>query len=204
MVANLFNDNIVPLKQSFEPFLLGIDDIDSFLELQNKVLDFLKENQKHFLKERKIWDLIAHIGARMPIIGVREVATGQLVAQALLAYPFNEDAVKNLDGYPIEGSTATTAIVQSLCADPTIKGQRLSDIVLDYAKMLANMTGHTQLLAKVAVDNKASTKSFLNASFTKASSGTDPVKKYAVNYLRFGIYDAPAASESVAPAAKIA
>ena len=174
--------------KKFSVEILGEDDISSFLKLQKKVWKSLAPDEKHFLKLRTRQHLLNHMSHRMPIIGIKD-SDGKLVGQCLLSYPSNEGGVINIHGYPIKGKESTTAIIQSLAVDPDVRGQGLSSLLIDTAKDIAAMTGHVALLAKVASDNKKSTKSFLNAAFSLADSGSDPVKKYPVNYWQTCVYN---------------
>ncbi len=191
-------------EETFTPVLLDESDIPAFCALQQKVWNALPDHQKHFLKLRTEEDLKAHLDSRMPIIGVKD-KNGNLVAQALVSYPLYAEAVKNLEGYPISGSEPVTAIVQSLAVSPEHGGKKLSQMVLDVAKDMALMSGHVQILAKVADDNPASISSFLKSRFTAASHGNDPKLGYAVTYWKYNIYQGcGAASTALALTSKIA
>jgi len=196
---------VLESKETFMPTILSEEDIPAFLALQKKVRDaLLPLNQQHFLKERNKADLKIHLDNRMPIIGVKN-RFGDLVAQALVSYPFYAEAVKNLGGYPLNGYEATTAIVQSLAVDPDHSGKKLSQMILETAKDMALMSGHVQILAKVADDNRGSAKSFLNSAFRAVSHGKDLNEKYAVTYWKYSIYQGcSAASATLALGAKIA
>ena len=191
-------------EETYTPSLLNEDDIPAFLNLQKKVRGKLPPGHNHFLKERSDADLKVHLDSRMPIIGVKD-SGGNLVAQALLSYPFYAEAVKNLEGYPLNGSECVTAIVQSLAVDPDHAGKKLSQIVLEVAKDMALMSGHVQILAKVADSNKGSAKSFLNSAFTAVSHEDGTEKTYPATYWKYSIYQGcSAASATLALGAKIA
>lgn len=191
-------------KEIFTPLLLNESDIPAFCALQQKVWNVLPLNQKHFLKLRTEEDLKTHLENRMPIIGIKD-ANGNLVAQALVSYPFYNEAVKNLEGYPLNGSEATTAIIQSLAVDPSKTRKGLAQMVLDVAKDMALMSGHVQILAKVATDNKGSAKSFLNSAFSAVSHGNDPKQGYPATYWKHSIYQGcSATSATLALKAEIA
>ncbi|PZQ47374.1 MAG: hypothetical protein DI551_03515 [Micavibrio aeruginosavorus] len=189
----------VPSKPApYKTAFLNASDIPAFLALQNKVWKALPDDKKHHLKKRTAEDLQHHLDERMPLIGVKD-SKGKLVAQCLLAFPKNEDAVKNLQGYPIIRDTlSVTAVVQSLCTDPEHAGKGLSGEILDVAKYVAANTGHVQIVAKVADDNKGSQKSFTKNDFEIASNGYDPAKKYPVSYFRHSIFGCGASQSVVA------
>lgn len=182
----LFEKAAPAIHTKFQQLLLGKHDIPEFLQLQAKVWHALGADQKHHLKLRSAEDLNTHLENRMPIIGMRkrnaDGSLGKLVAQALVAYPFHQDAVKNLEGYPIKGNECVTAIVQSLAVDPDYKGWGMARVILDTAKDVAAMAGHTRLLAKVADDNGPSRASFLKSGFTAAAAGKDPKLQYNVTF----------------------
>jgi ribosomal protein S18 acetylase RimI-like enzyme len=182
-LAELFKEQ----TKKFKVEILNESDIPAFLALQQKVADTIPEDKKHHLKIRDENDLLTHMGHRMPIIGVKD-EKGVLVGQCLLSYPCQEDAVKNLAGYPLNESKATTAIIQSLAVDPDFRGFKIADQILDGAKEVAGMSGRVLILAKVAQDNAPSTKTFMGAAFAKASEGLDPVKGYPVTYWQYNLY----------------
>lgn len=173
--------------------LLTEQDIPAIMALQEKVWASLEGEDKHFLKLRSEDDLKLHLSSRMPIIGVKD-ENGTLVGQCLVSYPVYADAVKNLEGYPIQGHEPVTAIVQSLSVDPDHTGKGISQIVLDTAKELAAMTGHLQVYAKISDKNRASQRSFVNASFEAAAAGLDPKQGYPVTYWKYSIYQGCAAA----------
>jgi GNAT superfamily N-acetyltransferase len=193
-----------PTKTTYSVTLLTEDDIPAFCELQQEVWNTLSLNQKHFLKLRTEDDLKIHFENRMPVVGIKD-QDGNLVAQALVSYPFYGDAVKNLEGYPLYGSECVTAIVQSLAVHPQHIKKGLSQTVLEAAKDMAVMSGHVKILAKVATDNVGSSKSFLNSQFQAASHGKDPKLGYPVTYWKHSLYQGcSAASATLALEAKIA
>ncbi len=157
-------------------------DIPAIIELQQKVSDNLPLHQKHFLKPRTAEDLKAHLDAGMPIIGVK--SDGKLVASALLSFPYKDDAVKNLDGYPTAAFTGGTAIVQSYCSIEKGCGQEVLNLVQDFAAL----RGYGQLISKIAADNKASIKSFEYHGFKEVhcadAAKNDPVLGHPVVYMQ--------------------
>lgn len=172
----------------FQAQFLEASDIPAFIDLQNRVRALLPEDKKHHLKERFAEDLLLHLSERMPMIGVKNEG-GNIIAQCLVSYPKNSDAVRNLKGYPIApDSECVISVVQSLCVAPEHAGKGLSSLLLSVAKDVAAKDGHLALLAKVADDNTQSRKSFLNNAFTIAGKGFDPVKNYPVSYLKYSVY----------------
>lgn len=179
--------------KKFTVEILGEDDIPAILALQEKVVDTIPPDKKHYLKKRDEDDVLCHMGHRMPVIGIKDEC-GKLVAQCFLSYPSRGEAVKNIGGYPLNDHKCTTAIIQSLAVDPDMRGHKLATQTINAAKEIARMSGHVIVLAKVAQDNTPSTKSFMNAAFTKASEGLDPVKHYPVNYWQHNLYQGCTAS----------
>ena len=172
----------------FHAQFLEASDIPAFIALQNRVRALLPEDKKHHLKERYAEDLLLHLAERMPIIGVKD-KNGDVIAQCLVSYPKNSDAVRNLKGYPIApGSECVVSVVQSLCVAPEYAGMGMSSLLLSAAKDVSAKDGHIVVLAKVADDNPKSQKSFLNNAFTNAAKGFDPVRNYPVSYLKYKIY----------------
>lgn len=173
-----------PYQGGFTVSLLTHDDIPAFLGLQDIVREALQDDQKHHLKERKSEDLVDHLNAGMPLIGIK-TADGKLVAQALISFP-NNDAAKNIEGYPIYGEKDVAAIVQSVAIHPAYRGktfglagkmhQAITEVAVTHQKKV--------LWAKVANSNPASQNSFLGNAFGVAAHGFDPNKGYPVRYYR--------------------
>lgn len=157
-------------------------DIPAFLALQKTVRDALPDDQKHYLKERSADDLLAHIEAGMPLLGIK-TASGELVAQALISFP-DSAAAKNLEGYPVHGIEGRVALVQSVAVHPAFRGReyglaaKLQDAIVETTRQHQRSI----LMAKVADSNEKSQKSFLTSNFTVAAEGADPLKGYAVKY----------------------
>lgn len=184
------------------PLILTAADIPLFLKLQTKALKALPEDEKHFLKPRTAKNLKGHMAAPMPVIGIKK--NGFLTAQALLTFPKYDDSVVNLNGYPVSNEDCTTAVLQSLCVDPDIKGKGLSQKILHAAVTIASMKGYCHILAKVAKTNAPSMASFLKSGFQCACEGTDPAEKYPVYYFKYDVFQGcGAASTTVALAAKM-
>lgn len=183
--------------QNFKTVLLSEEDIPAFLALQSKVWASLPADEKHFLKVRTAEDLQTHFGYRMPIIGVKD-EQGKLVAQCLLAYPTHVDAVRNIQGYPLQGREATTALMQSVAVDPDASGKGLTKMLMEAAKERAIMSGHTSILAKVADGNILSNLSFLRLGFKKACDGTDVAQGYNVTFWQYPLHGCTAAQPRVA------
>lgn len=184
----------------FQLTCLSEEDIPEFLDNQQRTWVALAHDKKHHLKLRTYDDVIEHISAPMPIIGIRDLFNNnKLVAQGLVSYMRYSDIVKNLDGYPIEETgIATTAIIQSLSTEAEYAGQGLAQTILDAAKDVAAMAGMVKIIGKVADDNDASQKSFLKNGFTVATKGTDPVKQYPVSYFSFDLQHRSAMSLDLA------
>ncbi len=183
-------------------------DLLAFLGLQSVAKLTATSGTGHYLKERTIADLKAHIDARMPIIAVHS-ARGEYVAHALLAYPIHDDVVQHMTQYPFNGTEATTAVIQSLYVMPKHRGKNLDEtikhkkmdpasLIFDTAKDLAAMHGHTRIMAKVACDNTGSLKTFEKSGFSIQETHFDATGGYMAHYLACPLYAAPC----LAPAAK--
>lgn len=157
-------------------------DIDAFLALQEKIRPTL--TKPYHLKVRGEDDLKRHFWERMPAIGVKK-EDGSLAAFGLVTFLKNEDAVRNLAGYPIkEWQKATTAVAQTVCVDPSLKGRGLSRSILDQVFSSAAQNGMTQIISAIADDNDASIAAFESCGYEPFHHGKDPVKGYDKTYFR--------------------
>ncbi len=173
----------------------------SFLGMQAVAQLTLPPGKEHHLKERTLDDLKAHIDARMPIIAVYS-ARGEYVAHALLAYPIHDDVVQHMHHYPFRGSECTTAVIQSLYVLPKHRAKNINpewvekghdpiNLIFQAAKDLAIMQGHTRIMAKVAMDNKGSLKTFQKQGFDIQETRFDKFGRYVAHYLTCPLYAAP-------------
>lgn len=184
----------------FQVMCLSVNDIPEFLDNQQRTWLALAHDKKHHLKLRTYEDVLEHMSAPMPIIGVKDAFNdNKIVAQGLVSYMRFSDVVKNLDGYPLTADHhATTAIIQSLSTDQEYVGKGLAQMVLDAAKGMATAAGMVQIIGKVADDNEGSQKSFLKNGFSIAAKGVDPVKNYPVSYFTCDLHHRTATSLDLA------
>lgn len=168
-------------QDSLEFRLLTTKDLDGFLALQEKALAALGPSRAHHLKPRGRADLMAHLDAGMaiPAIFLNGVPVGQLV----LSDPRQGNAVRNLEGYPLDKTAAAPAIVQAVNIAPEVRGMGVAQTLLACAEIIAALRGHDRLIAKVATDNPDSLSAFNKAGFSVFSTGYDPIKSYPVQYL---------------------
>ncbi len=168
---NIYQFNITPLS---------FHHIDQFIGLQTRVQNALSAEDECFIKPRTPEMLSEHLSAQMPIFGVWH--GDQLVAAALVTFPDNECA-KHMAGYPFnEAAQAKTnvSIVQNLYVDPDYRGHKLSSILLNTVGAFSQEKNRTQLMAKVAVKNVDSCKTFLCNAFQQCATGIDPTRGHDV------------------------
>lgn len=184
----------------FQVVCLSVEDIPEFLDNQQRTWLALAHDKKHHLKLRTYEDVLEHMCAPMPIIGVKDAFNdNKIVAQGLVSYMRFSDVVKNLDGYPLTPDHfATTAIIQSLSTDQEHVGKGLAQMVLNAAKDMSAMAGMVQIIGKVADNNEGSQKSFLKNGFSIAAKGVDPVKNYPVSYFTCDLHHRTATSLDLA------
>ncbi len=152
---------------------LSQDDIPAFMGLYEIVPD----EKKPFLKPRTEDDLRDHLGAPMPVLGVYN-EQNELVAGGLLTYPKHIDKTRYLEGYPLDH---TTAVLQSVVS--TQKGAVTT--LIDVAKNLAAMKGHTNILVKVNDANECGVRSFSKNGFEIIQTGPDPLGGgYTAHFMR--------------------
>ncbi len=188
------------------PVFLQATDIPTFLDVQARLRPHL--TSPYHLKERDEKDLLTHLSERMPLIGAKiddgSDYGGDVVGGCLLSLLKNEEGLKHITGYPVDHfQKPTTAVVQSLCIDPTHRGRKIAQTILDAAFATAAEKGMTQILSAIADDNAASIKTFTEAGYTPIAHGYDSIKGYAKTFYRLRIGCAAAAT-GVALKAKIA
>ncbi|MFA5592535.1 MAG: GNAT family N-acetyltransferase [Micavibrio sp.] len=161
---------------------LGAADIPAFIALQQSIRAALEKD--YHIKPRTAADLKHHFGERMPLIGVKD-ETGALAGGCLISFLKNHDAVKNITGYPIgDHEKSVTAIAQSVCVAPALRGNGIAGLLLDAAHYVAEQNNMTQIISAIADDNLQSSKAFKAAGYSAFAHGFDPHKAYAKTYYR--------------------
>ena len=152
---------------------LSAADIPAFLDLYEKLDDI----KKPFLKPRSAEDLLSHLEAGMPLMGVYR--NDILAAGALLTYPDPEYAAhtRHLEGYPL---TPETAALQGVVS--TEKG--LFTTLVAFAKDLAATRGYSTLLAKVHDQNEGARSAFDKRGFQVFLTALDPQGGYKAHFFR--------------------
>lgn len=185
-------------QDSLEFRLLTTKDLDGFLALQEKALAALSPARAHHLKPRGRADLMVHLDAGMAIPAI--FLNGAPVGQLVLSDPRQGDAVRNLEGYPLDKTAAAApAIVQAVNIAPEARGMGVAQTLLACAEIIAALRGHDRLIAKVAADNPRSLAAFNKAGFSVFSAGHDPAKGYPVQYLEKSSGKGPAPDARIAP-----
>ena len=154
-------------------------DIPAIMQLQRNVLMALPMENRHFCKQRGFDAFARHLGANMPIFGIRHEFG--LAAMVMLTDPASK-AASNMQGYPIKESERAL-VIQGLLVDPASRGQRLSARMLDAASGYAVNAGKVALLAKIAQSNRASMETFCRNGFEKVATGVDPVYGHKVVFV---------------------
>lgn len=180
-----FTKNAAPNWEFYAAYLTATQrDLGAFEHLQATVRQDLR-SKPHFIKPRSKADVIEHISARMPVIGVFAQAANRrrvLAGSALITFPDREEA-KYIEGYPLNNARNVTTVINTLCTHPDFAGRGVSQHILHAAEYVAGMCGHTGMMAKISVDNVSSRRAFEKAGFNEHSKGFDPKKGYEVVYV---------------------
>jgi hypothetical protein len=180
-----------PADSLYEVGLLTSSGIEHFLDLQAIAqLEAMATGNSHHLKPRSESDLDAHIRLNMGVIAVRNILTGEHVAQALITNPFQK-AAKNMEGYPLQYKDRA---IQSFFIHPdhrfSVLSSRVRDtafpaqMIFDAANMLATADNAERLVAKISKDNVNSIRSFERHGFTlDLGTDADPVKGHPVQFV---------------------
>ena len=212
-IIALFGGQAIRLTESFTPlglnqaegaayevYLLDPTQIDDFMALQ--VIgqqECIAAGTPHHIKPRGREDLAAHIAAGMDIIGIRHIATGAHVGQALLTNPDKPEAL-NMDAYPLRPDTR---VVQSFYIHPSHRYSVLppetravchpAQLIFAAAEHLARQDGAAHLMAKISEDNNNSIRSFARHGFDQTLEiSVDPVRGHLVRYVGMDIMPAMA------------
>lgn len=154
-------------------------DIPAIIDLQKQVLSDLPMQNRHYFKTRGYEVFSRHIGAKMPVFGIR--GEFGLSAMAMLTDP-SSPAACNMQGYPIK-ENQKTSIIQGLLVNPDARGQGLSGRMLDIVSAFAVNSGTTTLLAKVASCNIPSMETFCRNGFEKVATDIDSTHGHKVHFL---------------------
>lgn len=160
-------------KSTFQVTSLGPEYVPEYMALHKN----LPQDEQRFVRPRTDFDLNLHLSAPMPLIGVHQSYPGHahpmLVAAALLTYPQYAEDSRYLKGYPLHD---TTAVLQGVIS----RRKGAASLIIDAARDLAAMEGHTSLIAKVHGENERAQRSFLRNGFKLSSERKDAFSKHPV------------------------
>lgn len=180
-----FTNHAAPDWEFYAAYLTATEkNLGAFEHLQATVRHHMRSSP-HFIKPRSKADVVEHINARMPVIGVFAEAANRrrtLVGAALITFPDREEA-KYIEGYPLDNARNVTTVINTVCTHPGFAKRGISQLILTAAEYVAGMTGHTGMMAKISTDNISSRKAFEKAGFHEHSTGLDPRKGYEVVYV---------------------
>ncbi len=168
--------------------LLTQNDIPDILILQQHVWNELPLRKKDHLKIFSVQDFLTHIGAGMPIMGIRN-DQGQLIAKAVFSLPYDKRGMKYLETHPmLEGYDDNISVLESVCVRPDVLRRLYADKLLTHAQNVAMQHNSPSILAKVSDELMLGAESFERVGFVQTLTEPDtdidiPVKYY--QWLKF-------------------
>lgn len=162
--------------------ILAYSDLKEAAELLDAVHGDLPAENRHFLKPQDYDSLRQHHMKGFPVLGAIDTHSGRLASILLITPTRHPELCRNIAGYPHQFLNSDAAVIQSVATHPDYKRQGLMPQMLQAAEEAGRQMGLSELLAKVADSNLASTTRFEKAGFQPAAEGHDPKAGYKVTY----------------------
>ncbi|MBQ9235061.1 MAG: hypothetical protein IJ184_01160 [Alphaproteobacteria bacterium] len=160
---------------------LNIEHLAAVMELQNKVVGNLQEDEKHFVLTRSAQDFIKALEHEHTyMLGVFDGE--KLVAQSIFSYPQNGQ-VRDMPEFDCDTANDKLVVYKAILVDVEHRGSGLMKSMLDYIEKKSKAMGKTTSIIQIAIDNPASWISALANGMSIRKVDYDPTDGAKVLYL---------------------
>jgi hypothetical protein len=171
--AHILSHGLLPKSGGeYVMFLQGPENMESILELQDKVIGALSEEEKSYLLEKKRAFFEKHFANGNLVLGVAH--DGQLIAQSVILHPTVINPKTGMVDMELPAAPDKISLIQGVVVDPAYRGNMLMSRMVDGWLDIAKMCGRTHAIAEVTVENHFSWAVFLNEGMSIHSTGVDP------------------------------
>ena len=174
------------MENNLELKKLDSNDLDSLLQLQNKIIAGLHPDEQHFILHRTREDFAKALSS--PDAHVFGLFDGQkLVAQSILSLPVDGQP-RELPEYASHYKNSEIAVFKAVLVDKEYRGRGLMKKMLKIREEVARFHGRKIAVTQIAADNPASWVNALQYGMQITKVGFDPEDGAKVIYLQKALY----------------
>ncbi len=161
---------------------LGIENLSAVLLLQDKIIENLHEDEKHFILKRSVDDFMKALDSDTThMLGVFD--GDKLVAQSIFDFP-QDGQKRDMPEFAGEEANNDLVIYKAILVDSDYRGTGLMKSMLDFIEKKAVDAGKKSAIIQIAVDNPASWISAMKNGMTIRKVDLDPEDSAKVLYLQ--------------------
>lgn len=162
-------------------------DLANLLNLQDKIINNLKEDEQHFILKRTAEDFLKAIDSDHSfVIGMYDLEKNKLIGQSILSLP-NDNEDRELSEYCSEYKNSEIAVFKAVIADPDYRGNGIMKKMLKIREEIAKEHGRKIAISQIAADNPSSWINALRNGMKVTKVGFDPEDSAKVVYLKKGL-----------------
>ena len=170
------------MKKQLEVKELNISHLADVLKLQDKIIEHLHPDEKHFILKRSVEDFMKALDSdHTHMIGVFD--GDKLVAQSIFEFPQN-GAAREYTEFAEDVANEDLVVYKATLVDVDYRGQGLMQRLLQYREQKAKAAGKTTAISQIAVDNPASWINALKNGMSIRKVDYDPDDGAKVLYMR--------------------
>ena len=170
------NNNELLLKK------LDIKDLKSLIDLQDKIIADLKDDEQHFILHRTASDFLNALESdSMYVFGLYD--GDRLVSQSILSLPQDNDK-REISEFLSNEKNSDLAVYKAVLVDPEYRGRGLMKRMLQIREDAAILNGRRIAITQIAADNPASWINALRYGMQITKVGFDPDDNAKVIYLQ--------------------
>ncbi len=166
------------------------NNISDVLNLQQRIVDGLHPDEKHFILNRTQEDYMKYLNKEnSSMVGIFD--KDKLIAQAVYCTP-NSGEQREMPEFRPDIPNEELVIYEAILVDPTYRGSSLMKQMLSYIETNAIDAQRTHSIIQIAIDNPASWINALHHGMSITKVDKDPVDDVKVIYLEKDIKSAHA------------
>lgn len=174
------------MKKKLEVKELNIEHLAAVLNLQDKIIANLQQDEKHFILKRSAADFIKALDSEdTHMLGVFD--GNKLVAQSIFDFPQNNKG-RDLPEFASEIANDDLVIYKATLVDIEYRGQGLMQELLAYREAKARAAGKTTAISQIAMDNPASWINAIKSGMSIRKVDYDPEDQAKVLYMQKDFY----------------
>jgi hypothetical protein len=170
-VTTLETGHLLKTGEEYSLVRLSATNIDQILALQDIAFANLTKDQGDYLLRKDRDFFTNHFAAGGDMLGI--VHNGNLIAQSIIVNPTKEHPKTGMGLQPDKALRKLT-ILQGVIVDPTYRGNRLMETMVDAWMRVSVKNGRSEALAEVMPGNLYSWGVFLNKGMHIEAIGIDP------------------------------